>query len=531
MQIINFAGMPPKITVFRTESAKIMTSVGYQWLARAFNVAPVQHFPIQSDIGSARSTLREGDLRREIYPETYRPTATLSAHLTFAFKYEGVHLELLTRLFRLPEVRQALEQWIVQEPTGAYARRAGFLYEWLMPDRLKVPDVTRGNYVNALDPEQYVVGTAINQPRWRVRDNLPGTRNYCPMIRRIEAVRAAEAFDLPARLAELESDFGMDLIMRSAVWLTVKESRASFLIEHEQDQEDRIRRFAVVMEAECGRHDDPLAPETLTLLQRGILGATALRYGIRRSPVYVGHAIRYQPVVDYIAPHWDQVGALLGGLAGFLERTRGGSPIVRAATAAFGFVYIHPMVDGNGRISRFLINDILRRDGATAPPIILPVSATMANSARDRAAYDQALEQFSRPLMRHYADQYHFGETVMAEDGVEYNLHFAGYDDALPTWRYPDFTAQAVYLAGVIDATLTGEMRNEAGFLRANDRARKAIKAVLEAPDHELDAMIRSIRENGNTLSNHLRKRYPRLAESPELGERIVQAVAEAFTG
>ncbi|MFX8696510.1 cell filamentation protein Fic, partial [Acinetobacter baumannii] len=78
-----------------------------------------------------------------------------------------------------------------------------------------------------------------------------------------------------------------DLILRSTVWLTVKESRASFMIEREQDKEDRIRRFAAVMENECGRHDNPLTPETLSLLQRGILGDMALRYGLRRSPVYV----------------------------------------------------------------------------------------------------------------------------------------------------------------------------------------------------------------------------------------------------
>ncbi|MFX8891548.1 Fic family protein, partial [Acinetobacter baumannii] len=76
----------------------------------------------------------------------------------------------------------------------------------------------------------------------------------------------------------------------------------------------------------------------------------------------------YQAVVDYIAPHWEQTNSLLSGLAHFLERSQGKSSIVRAAVASFGFVYIHPMADGNGRISRFLINDILRRDGLVPTP-------------------------------------------------------------------------------------------------------------------------------------------------------------------
>lgn len=506
-----------------------MAEIGYQWLSLTYNVHAVHPLAVQSEIGRNRSTSSDGDIRFEVYPESYRPVDSFSEQLAFAFKYEGIHLEFLARLFSQTVIKQELEQWIAREPTGSYARRACFLYEWLLDDRLDAPNLTRGNYIDALDPELYLVGTPINCPRWRVRGNLPGNRDYCPIVRRTAAIQATETYDLPAKLAELESDFGVDLILRSTVWLTVKESRASFLIEREQHKEDRIRRFAAVMENECGQHDNPFTPETLSLLQRGILGHIALRYGLRRSPVYVGHSADYQAVVDYIAPHWEQTRSLLSGLAHFLERSQGTSSIVRAAVASFGFVYIHPMADGNGRISRFLINDILRRDGLVPAPIILPVSATIADSTQARAAYDKVLERFSRRLMRKYADQYAFGEPEIAEDGVEYNLYFSAYDDALPAWRYPDLTVHAEYLAKIIDTTLTQEMRKEARFLKANDLTRSAIKQFLEAPDNELDSIIRSIRQNGNALSNKLCKRYPILAEKPVIGERIVDAVKQAF--
>jgi hypothetical protein len=506
-----------------------MAEIGYQWLSRTYNIHTVHPLAVQSEIGRNRSTSSNGDMRFEVYPESYRPEDTFAQQVAFAFKYEGIHLEFLARLFSQALVKQALEQWITREPTGSYARRACFLYEWLRDDRLDTPNMTRGNYIDALDPELYLVGTPINCPRWRVRDNLPGNRNYCPTVRRTTAIQTAEAYDLPAKLAKLETDFGVDLILRSAVWLTVKESRASFLIEREQDKEDRIRRFAAVMENECGQHDNPFTPETLSLLQRGILGDMALRYGLRRSPVYVGHSTHYQAVVDYIAPHWEQTHALLSGLAHFLERSQGASSIVRAAVASFGFVYIHPMADGNGRISRFLINDILRRDGSIPAPIILPVSATIADSTQARAAYDKVLERISRPLMRKYADQYQFGEPTIAEDGVEHNLYFSAYEDALPAWRYPDLTAHAEYLAKIIDTTLTQEMRKEAHFLKANDQARTAIKQFLEVPDNELDSMIRSIRQNGNALSNQLCKRYPIFVGKSVIGEKVVDAVKRAF--
>ena len=506
-----------------------MTDLGYQWLAHRFSIVPTQPFAVRSEIGRTRSSTQQDGIRLEIYPESYLPAeSTLAEHLTFAFKYEGIHLEFLARLFALNDVKKKLERWISLWRTSAFARRACFFYEWLMLDRLDFSGVTQGNYVDALNPGEYVTGRSVNNRRWRVRDNLPGSRDFCPMLRRVEAVKAAEQYDLGAKLAVLEADYGIDLIQRSTVWLTIKESRASFLIEHEQNQEDRIRRFAAVMESECGKHKNPFAPEILGALQRGILGDKALRYGIRQSPVYVGHTAQYQAVVDYIAPHWDAIPSLLQGLDKFLHKTQGVAPIIRAAVAAFGFVYVHPMADGNGRISRFLVNDILRRDGVVPSPIILPISATITKSSRQQAAYDQALEAFSRTLLRHYAEQYQFGETTTAEDGVEYNFYFEGYQDALPVWRYPDLTAQTIYLAELIDDTLTTEMRAEARFLQANDQARKSIKSFLEAPDNELDTIIRSVKENGQ-ISSKLRKRYPLFENNPHLCNQVIQAVTEAF--
>ena len=104
--------------------------VGYAWLALTYGVEAVQPFAVQSRIGRARHTLEHEGRRSETYLESMRPPATLSGHLTFALKHEGVHLEFLARLFqKLPP--ESLSEWVRSEPTGQYARRAGFLYEWL----------------------------------------------------------------------------------------------------------------------------------------------------------------------------------------------------------------------------------------------------------------------------------------------------------------------------------------------------------------------------------------------------------------
>ena len=447
----------------------------------------------------------------------------------FAFKHEGVHLEFLSRLFEVTPAAE-LESWVANEPTGQYARRAGFFYEYLTGRQLDFSGVVTGNYVTALDGEAYLVAAQpTNNQRWRVRDNLPGSREYCPIVRRTARVRQAEQYSCAQHLQDLEAEFGSDVLQRSAVWLTIKESRASFAIEHEEQYADRVRRFAAAMERWCGQHDDPLSEAALGQLQAQILGPRATRYGVRRSPVFVGEVDGFTEVVHYIAPHWDDAPSLLSGLRGCALRTAGASPLVRAAVLSFGFVYIHPMSDGNGRISRFLVNDVLRRDKAVPEPFILPVSATITSSVINRRGYDQVLELFSKPLMRRYADAWRFGAEQVAEDGVHFNLQFDGYGDALPAWRYPDMTDHVEYLADVVRITIEQEMRKEAGYLRSLRLAREHVKQVIEGPDGDIDRIIRSVRDNGGKISNKLLKEIPALADG-QLAKEVAAAIQRAFS-
>jgi Fic/DOC family len=501
--------------------------IGYRWLAEQYHIESVQRFRVESEIGTVRRTMRSDGFVREIYTTVVRPAPTLAAHLTFALKHEGVHLEFLARLFHTISSSE-LEQWIQSEPTGQYARRIGFLYEWLTERSLAI-DGIGGNYHDALDPKRYVTSlVSANNPRWRIRDNLPGTRDFCPLVHRTQRVVDTQNYDCAEKLQTLEVEYGVDILMRSAVWLTFKESRASFAIEHEENQTDRIRRFAGVMERRCGNYENPLARPSLEELQREILGPRATRYGLRQSPVFVGQSTLYGPYVDYIAPPWKNIDGMLEGLAHFLNATHAESPIVRASVASFGFVYIHPMADGNGRISRFLVNDVLRRDGAVPRPFILPISATITENAQNRVRYDATLETFSRSLMNRYQEAYRFGERRMYADGVESDFDFDAYDDALYAWRYPDLTIHVEYMADVIDQTLRHEMRQEARYLRGLETARAGIKELVEGPNADIDRIIRSFQDNQGQLSNKLKKEFPLLAEL-SLENQIAEIVHRAF--
>lgn len=90
-----------------------------------------------------------------------RPAAEPAAHLPFHLRHEVPHLEFLSRLFARtgPDVVQA---WVETEPTGQYARRAAFLYEWLTGDTLSVPERIGGNYHDALDSAKLVAASAAS---------------------------------------------------------------------------------------------------------------------------------------------------------------------------------------------------------------------------------------------------------------------------------------------------------------------------------------------------------------------------------
>lgn len=502
--------------------------VGFMTLASCYGIALAQPLRVESTIGTAR-VRREGVGHvQNKYPSSYRPADDFAGHFEFGLKYEEIHLEFFARLFAKTGP-QPIEDWCRREPFGQYARRTGFLYEWLRGERLDVPDVTNGGYVDAISSKSYLTRRdPIRARRWRVNNNLPGTAEFCPVVRRTGALQEALQFDLRAALGELDQTFGPDILLRTASWLTFKESRASFLIEKEADQADRIQRFAHVIAQHCGHIENPLSNASLQSLQAGILGQDAIGLGLRRSPVFVGQATMREDIVHYIAPHCADLAQLLAGLNEFEVSTRGAESLARAAVLAFGFVYIHPMRDGNGRIHRFLINDTLIRDKAVPDGVILPVSATITSSIDFRAGYDRTLEVFSRPFMRRYATAYRFGELVTYEDGTPSNFLFDDYEDARFAWRYPDLTEHVLYTANVVKHTIRTEMADEARVLVIFQRAQEQLKEVLEMPNQDANRIIRSIKENGWKVSGKLKNGYPQL-DDDSVAQRVVEAVRSAF--
>ncbi len=94
--------------------------------------------------------IRESGRWRILTPR-HAPAPDLEGHLAFALRYEGLDLAVLKRLF-LAAGPEAIAAVAKKKPTGSYARRIWFLFEWLTGRRLDLPDAAQGSYVPVVDP-------------------------------------------------------------------------------------------------------------------------------------------------------------------------------------------------------------------------------------------------------------------------------------------------------------------------------------------------------------------------------------------
>jgi Fic family protein len=85
----------------------------------------------------------------------------------------------------------------------------------------------------------------------------------------------------------------------------------------------------------------------------GIVQAADLA-GYRDGPVYIRRS-------KHTPPNVDAVRDLMPAFFEFLQKEE--QPAVRVVLGHFFFVYIHPYMDGNGRMDRFLMNLMMASGG------------------------------------------------------------------------------------------------------------------------------------------------------------------------
>lgn len=496
-----------------------MHPIGYAALVDRFalEVSGMECVALLAAHGHRRTEKCETEVR-EWFPPQYDPGPAWTAHLGFALKHEGVHLEVLAALFaRVSE--DELTAWIAASPTGRYARLAWFLHEWLTGRRLPLPDLTQGNYVPALDPDKHLclgAGKADRVRRQRILNNLPGTPAYCPLVRRT-AELAEFIAERPEDAARRQMDtFPPEVLYRAAQYLYLKETKSSYAIERLRPDTRRTARFVELLRR-AGKADC-FSESALADLQQAIVEERYGAEGFRDFQNFIGESLGPErELVHYVPPRPEDLRGLMGGWEEVCRRMLPGGthPVVAATVAGFGFVFLHPFEDGNGRIHRYLIHHMLTAGGFTPPGIVFPVSAALQ---KNPARYDALLERYARRVMGRVKWRF-------TRAGA---LEVAG--DTAACYRYPDMTGIAEGMCGVVRDTLTAEFGAELAYLAAFDAARAEMRAVVEMPENRLDLFIRLCLQGGGRLSARKRAQFPELTdgECAELEAIVSEAAGQA---
>lgn len=178
--------------------------------------------------------------------------------------------------------------------------------------------------------------------------------------------------------------------------------------------------------------------------------------------------------------------------------------MIHAAAISYGFVFLHPFGDGNGRIHRFLIHNILARQGLIPAGLLIPVSAAMLSQ---QLKYDESLEAFSKPLM----------------EVVKHSLDGEGqitiHNDTMRWYRFMDLTFQTEALFDFIQSAVDTQLVEELELLANYDAAKHAVQKIVDMPHPKVDLIIRLCLKNNWRLSKSKREKLFEFLSEDEVSQ------------
>lgn len=419
---------------------------------------------------------------------------------------------LLAALFEKAPTEELI-LYIQSKPTGLNTRRVWFFYEFLMAKQLDLPDlVSTIGYVDVLDAKKHLVRSGTRIPRYRVRNNLLGNAHFCPVVRQTTLLKNYAWQALRDKAADIVHAYDAETLARAVNYLYTKETRSSFAIEHEEPSKTKAERFGEALQSV--RKFPQLNKQALIDLQSIMLDERFAASDYRTDQNYVGETVGRREIFHFIPPKPENVALLMQGLMDFLANSDDVDPVVVAAVASFGFVFIHPFDDGNGRTHRYMIHHILANRGLTPEEVIFPVSATMLNHVHE---YDACLESFSasiKPLI----------DIVSNEDTSIQVLN-----ETLNLYKYFDATRMVEHLYACVDATIECELKVELETVSAFAHARKAIEAAFDLPDREKNLFLKLCWQGKGKISKTKRKSHFSIFKTDEL-DTMEQLVAPYFS-
>ncbi len=469
----------------------MVTPLGYEFLRQTLKLSafPVSRPALLKPVTRVEQT--EGFLAvpKQVSPATDDPVA----HLMFALKHEGTNLQVLSEA--LPRIDPgALLAELRRAPSGAYIRIACYLWEHLTGRQLADLPGIAGPTAEVFDSEKYVTRPGPRDPRWRVRFNGLGSLRYCATVERTPEIRAAMKNDVLGRANAFIASLDRTLTDRALSWAYLHETESSFAIEHESPGENKARAFVELLRHAHDRRT--LSEEYLVELQNSALTNPYDRAaGYRTQQNWLRGPARGAAGVTYLPPPPEIVPELMDGLVALANAApRDIDPVVAASITSFGFVFIHPFMDGNGRLSRFLFHQALCQSGKLEKGMLLPVSIAMK---RNEGGYLSVLQQYSRPARERW--------SVRWIDEGQYDMKFNG-DPAM--YRYWDATACTEFGYRMAEQALDVDLRQETRFLIRYDRIAKSVDERFDVRGSDLATLILSCLDNNGMVSRNRRRQF-----------------------
>lgn len=468
-----------------------MSDLGYEWLRQnlkltAFEVRqPARVRPV------TRVMPAEGLLA---VPAHVAPAAgDVIGHLLFALKHEGIHLQILAQSMPyLPPDHLRLA--LAQTPNGRYIRVLAHLWEAFMGQRLVDRPQVAGRYVDVFDAGRYITGPAQRDPRWRVNFNGLGTVRYCATVERTPTIVQGMASKVLGRTAAFLDGLGPELLDRALSWAYLHETEDSYAIEHEKPTEDKARAFVQLLKmAHQGR---PLSEDYLAELQSAtVTNPFDKAVQFRQEQNWLRGPGRGAAGVTYVPPWPRLLPELMGEWMQLAnEMPRHVDPIVAASVASFGFVFLHPFMDGNGRLSRFVFHQVLCASGQLPKGQLLPVSVAMKRHETD---YLAALQSYSKPARERV-------QVTWIDEG-EYRFDFKA-DTAI--FRYWDATPCVEFGFRMAEQALDVELKRETVFLARFDEVTRRVNAQIDMRNNDLATLALIALASEGAISAKKRKRY-----------------------
>lgn len=486
--------------------------VGWAALVHGLSIkAPVRQMSCVSEKHISGSQRQEG--RWLIFDKRYAPDDRPLDHIVFALKHEHIDLLILKRAF--DEITKAdIEAFIKETPTGAIARRIWFFYEFLMGEELSLEDAPKIGAVDALDSKKYFTSKPTLSSRHRVRDNLLGNAGFCPIVRRTDKLQSFIDLDLKNQAKSIIGRTSQSLISRAASFMLLADSRASFAIEGERPPRSRLERWGQAI-LQAGKK--PLNQTEIYRLHGILLGDDRFtKIGYRDEDVFLGERDHnHDPVPEFIGARQADVVNLMAALNDCNNRMRPQDidTVIQAAIIAFGFVYIHPLEDGNGRLHRCLIHHVLAERKFSPADIVFPVSSVMLDRIED---YQRVLQNHSALLM----------PFIEWQPTADHNVNVINNTEDL--YRYFDTTLVAEFLYECVKTTIENDLPREISYLIAHDKAERNIMEHVEMPNKLAQDLIMFVRQNSGAMPKKRREKEFSVLTEEEVN-RIEEIIMDAY--